>query len=328
MVYNNREAISLSIIVMKGLCGLMRLRPIFLGILASFFFAITFVLNARMSLVGQSFLWSASLRYLFMIPFMLPVIFARKTLPKLLREIKLAPLSWILWSTIGFGLFYVPLCFSANYAPAWVIAAAWQFTIIAGSLLTPLFGSSSKMPIRGLLVSMVIFFGIVLVEASHGVQSSWHNVIVGGLAVAIAAFAYPLGNRKMIVLCEGRLSAIERVFGMTLVSLPLWIVLAIIGVFTVGLPPVSQVTQTAIVALSSGVIATVLFFAATDLTKGNTHDLAAVEATQSGEVVFTMLLSFLFVSPVKPPILALLGVTMIIVGMVVHSLGVVHSMDR
>ncbi len=306
----------------------MRLRPIFLGIVASLFFAVTFVLNARMSLVGQSFLWSASLRYLFMVPFMLPIIIARKSLRKLLREIKLAPVSWVVWSTVGFGLFYVPLCFSANYAPAWVVAAAWQFTIIAGSLLTPLFGQASKMPIRGLLVSMVIFLGIVFVEASHAIVSSWHNVVIGGLAVVVAAFAYPLGNRKMIVLCQGRLSAIERVFGMTLVSLPLWIFIAIIAVFTVGLPPVTQVTQTAIVALSSGVIATVLFFAATDLTKGDTHDLAAVEATQSGEVVFTMLLSFLFVSQVKPPILALFGVLMIVLGMIFHSLGVGRPASR
>lgn len=306
----------------------MRLRPIFLGIVASLFFAVTFVLNARMSLVGQSFLWSASLRYLFMVPFMLPIIIARKSLRKLLREIKLAPVSWVVWSTVGFGLFYIPLCFSANYAPAWVVAAAWQFTIIAGSLLTPLFGQASKMPIRGLLVSMVIFLGIVFVEASHAIVSSWHNVVIGGLAVVVAAFAYPLGNRKMIVLCQGRLSAIERVFGMTLVSLPLWIFIAIIAVFTVGLPPVTQVTQTAIVALSSGVIATVLFFAATDLTKGDTHDLAAVEATQSGEVVFTMLLSFLFVSQVKPPILALFGVLMIVLGMIFHSLGVGRPASR
>lgn len=306
----------------------MRLRPIFLGVVASFFFAVTFVLNARMSLVGQSFLWSASLRYLFMIPMMLPIIVFRKTLSKLIHEIRLAPLTWLLWSTIGFGLFYVPLCFSANYAPAWVVAAAWQFTIIAGSLLTPLFGSSSKMPIRGLLMSMIIFIGIVLVEVSHSAGTPWQAMLVGGISVLIAAFAYPLGNRKMILLCQGRVSAIERVFGMTLASLPIWILLAIIGVFTVGLPPVSQVTQTAIVALSSGVIATVLFFASTDLTKGNTHDLAAVEATQSGEVVFTMLLSLLFVSPVKPSALDLLGVIIIVVGMVLHSLQVGRLTDR
>ena len=44
-----------------------------------------------------------------------------------------------------------------------------------------------------------------------------------------------------------------------------------------------------IVALFSGVIATVLFFNATDRTNGDFHQLAAVEATQSGEIVFAIL---------------------------------------
>ena len=46
---------------------------------------------------------------------------------------------WVLWSTVGFGLFYGPICFSAAYAPGWLIAATWQVTIISGSLLAPLF---------------------------------------------------------------------------------------------------------------------------------------------------------------------------------------------
>ena len=304
----------------------MRLRAIVLGIIASFFFAVTFVLNARMSLVGESFVWSASLRYLFMVPMMLPVILYRKTGQKVFQEIKAAPMKWLVWSTVGFGLFYVPLCFSADYAPAWVVAAAWQFTIIAGSLLTPLFPEATKLPVRGLAMSGIIFAGIIIVEASHGAGTSWHNVLLGGVSVVIAAFAYPLGNRKMMVLCQGRLNALERVFGMTLASLPLWIVLSIIGLYTVGVPPASQVLQTAVVALSSGVIATVIFFAATDLTKGDIHDLAAVEATQSGEVVFTMLLSLVFVSPAKPSPTALIGIIMIVLGMLGHSLGI--SPDR
>ena len=38
------------------------------GILASFFFAFTFILNRSMNLGGGYWLWSACLRYLFMLP--------------------------------------------------------------------------------------------------------------------------------------------------------------------------------------------------------------------------------------------------------------------
>ena len=43
-------------------------KSVFLGLLASLFFAATFVLNRSMNLGGGYWLWSASLRYLFMLP--------------------------------------------------------------------------------------------------------------------------------------------------------------------------------------------------------------------------------------------------------------------
>ena len=46
--------------------------------------------------------------------------------------------------------------------------------------------------------------------------------------------------------------------------------------------------QTFIVALFAGVIATVLFFWATDLVRSQPENLAAVEATQSGAVFFAL----------------------------------------
>ena len=59
-------------------------------------------------------------------------------------------------------------------------------------------------------------------------------------------------------------------------------------VSTGGLPSSSQVFQCFIVAVSSGLIATVLFFFATDLVKDDPQKLATVEATQSGEVLFAL----------------------------------------
>ncbi len=169
-------------------------------------------------------------------------------------------------------------------------------------------------------MSGVIFAGIVVVELSRAHAAPVSDMLLSLVPVVVAAFAYPLGNRKMMELCDGRIGAIERVFGMTVASLPLWVVLSLVGTWTVGLPSASQVEQAAVVAVCSGVIATVLFFAATDLTKGDVKRLAAIEATQSGEVVFTVVLSVLFISKRVPPLWSLVGIALIIIGMVGHSL--------
>ena len=115
------------------------MKPSIIGVCASFFFAFTFVLNASMEVSGGSWIWSASLRYIFMVPFLLCIVLLRKNLRPLVLEMKRNPLQWMLWSFVGFGLFYAPLCFAAAYSPGWLIAGTWQITIISGALLAPLF---------------------------------------------------------------------------------------------------------------------------------------------------------------------------------------------
>ena len=124
----------------------------------------------------------------------------------------------------------------------------------------------------------------------------------------------------MMELTGGRLDAYQRVLGMTLVTLPFWIILAIFGFATVGSPSGGQVLQTMIVALSSGVIATVLFFKATDLSKGNPQQLASVEATQAGAVVFTVVGEILLLKGEVPSQWASFGIMLVVTGMVLHSL--------
>ncbi len=55
------------------------MKAIVIGILASFFFAFTFVLNRAMDLEGGSWIWSASLRYYFMVPMLLLIVMYRGT---------------------------------------------------------------------------------------------------------------------------------------------------------------------------------------------------------------------------------------------------------
>src|SRR3954447_18957206 len=137
-------------------------------------------------------------------------------------------------------------------------------------------------------MSLIILLGIILMQLEQSNHLSIVGVSLGVLPVMVASFAYPLGNRKMMDVCGGRLDVFQRVLGMTIASLPLWIVLAIYGLFTVGPPSIGQSLQSGIVAITSGVIATILFFQATDLVRGNMQKLGNVEATQSMEVLFAL----------------------------------------
>jgi hypothetical protein len=122
----------------------------------------------------------------------------------------------------------------------------------------------------------------------------------------------------MMTITSGKIDSFQRVLGMTLFSMPLWVALAFIAVLTVGAPSLNQVVQSLIVAVSSGVIATTLFFIATDLARTHQGRLAAVEATQSTEVLFAIILEVLLLNIVFPSTVALVGVSIIIVGMIMH----------
>ncbi|SDI01381.1 DMT family transporter [Desulfosporosinus hippei] len=306
------------------------MKSVLLGILASLFFAVTFVLNRAMDLSGGSWVWSAVLRFLFMVPPLLLIVIIRGNLKPLLMDLGKRPGVWLIWSTVGFGLFYAPLCFAAAFGPAWLVASMWQITIVAGSLLAPLFyldlkvGSStqrvrSKIPVRGMLISLLILVGIGLIEIQQAGELTAKEMMLGILPVILAAFAYPLGNRKMMAACGQNFDTYQRVLGMTLASMPFWLILAVLGLEIDGLPTTSQLYQTIIVALSSGVIATVLFFSATDMTKGDPHKLAAVEATQSGEVIFALIGELVFLQGVFPNTVSFIGITLVIIGMMLHS---------
>ncbi|SDH94030.1 Putative multidrug resistance efflux transporter [Planococcus glaciei] len=306
------------------------MRSIAIGIFAAFFFAFTFVLNASMEASGGSWVWSASLRYLFMVPFLLVIVLARRNLKPLLAEMKNKPAAWLLWSFIGFVLFYAPLCYAAAYSPGWLIAGTWQITIISGSLLAPLFYSTIQtrngsllvretIPYRGLALSLIILLGVLLLQLENAQHMPLKSFLLGFLPVLLASFAYPLGNRKMMELCDGRLDAYQRVLGMTLASLPFWIMLSGYGLWIEGAPSSSQMLQSLLVAICSGIVATVLFFMATDLVRQDMRKLAAVEATQSLEVVFALAGEVIFLSIALPSSIAWIGIATVMFGMMIHS---------
>lgn len=301
-----------------------------LGICASFFFAFTFILNQQMHLSGGSWYWSSSLRYIFMLPMLLIIMISKRQLKEVIIDIRKKPLSWLLWSTIGFGFFYAPLSFASSYGASWLVAGTWQLTIVAGGLMSPLFFKitktekgivkiRNKIPKKSLLISLLILVGIALMYIEEATDISLLNTMLVIIPVIIAAFSYPLGNRKMMEICDSNINTIQRVFGMTLCSIPFWIIISLLGISNSGLPGKSQLIQSFIVAVFSGIIATILFFKATDIVKDNSHNIAIIESTQAGEVVFTLLGGILIFHDTVPTTLSLIGLIIVVLGMILNS---------
>ena len=294
-------------------------RALWYGILGALFFAFTFIFNRSMNLSGGSWMWSASLRYLFSLPMLAVLVWRKGELVGVLSAIKKAPLTWLVWSTVGFGLFYGPLSLASIYGESWFVAATWQITILVGLLLTPLFGQ--RVPGKQLLMTLVILLGIILIQIPYFGSGLGSGVVRASLLILLAAFAYPLGNRKMMVHCkQDQLSTTQRVFGMTLMSMPFWLLLSVFAGVGAGLPSGGQILQSLIVAVFSGVVATLLFFEATNLVKHNHKQLAVVEATQAGEVLFTLLGGCLFLGDRLPSLLGFLGIAIVTIGIIGNSL--------
>ena len=288
------------------------------GILGSLFFAFTFIFNRSMNLSGGYWAWSACLRYFFTLPVLLILVIPKGQIREVMQSIKKQLRIWLLWSSVGFGLFYAPLSMASVYGESWLVAATWQITIVAGVLLTPIFGQ--RIPIKNLLMSGVILTGILLLQIQHVGEEIGFGMWKALGLILVAAFSYPLGNRKMMAHCmKDHLNTLQRVFGMTLMSMPFWLLLSIEAFIKAGMPSRGQIYQSVIVAVFSGVIATILFFEATNMVKDNPKQLAVIEATQSGEVLFTLAGGCMFLKDALPGVVGGLGIVIVVVGMIGNS---------
>jgi drug/metabolite transporter (DMT)-like permease len=314
--------------------GVFPIKELTLGIISSMFFAVTFILNRSMELAGGSWMWSSSLRFLFMLPFLFLIVGLRKNINQVWIEMRKKPYEWLTWSFVGFVLFYGPLTYAAAYGPGWLVAGTWQFTIVAGILLAPFFFTSGPVrrrhtiQKRALAISSIILIGVLFIQQENASGLPLSQVITGFLPVIIAAFAYPLGNRKMMEVCGGKLDTFQRVLGMTIATTPFWLILGSFAFFKAGVPSTGQVTQSFIVAVCSGVIATSLFFLATNMARHHPGKLAAVEATQSTQILFVIMGEAAILSVPLPSGFALIGIFLIIAGMIIHTVNVKKMNSR
>src|SRR5690625_6928213 len=99
---------------------------------------------------------------------------------------------------------------------------------------------------------------------------------------------------------------------MTIASMPFWIVLSIYGLFSYGPPGISQIWQTFIVAVFSGVIATILYFYATELVQHDNYKLAGVESTVTMAVLFVLIAVLIFLNALLPIYISFIGIILII----------------
>ncbi len=300
------------------------LRLICVGLLAGLFFSSTFVLNRLMSLEGGHWVWSGALRFFYMILLLMGYQVLFRGPGGAVKIIRLFLSQWKFWVTaggVGFGGFYALICFSADHAPGWVIATTWQLTIIASLMVLLFFGRS--FPKKVWLFSTIIFAGVCIVNVDNMESGNLRELLLGGLPVLVAAFCYPIGNQlvweannghRFLPDISGDLlkNPFNKVLLMALGSVPVWLVLIVVC----SPPPPSsgQLLNTALVAIFSGVLATSLFLHARNRST-KASELAAVDATQSSEVIFAMIGEILILHAPLPEWIAVGGMFMVIAGL-------------
>ncbi|WP_244240794.1 multidrug resistance efflux transporter family protein [Luteimonas yindakuii] len=290
-----------------------------LALMSALFFTMTYVLNRASATTGGHWAWMASLRYVITVPLMLPLMRLQGGVRPVLRAIAAHPWAWLRSGAVGFVLFYCMLSFAASSGPSWLVAGTFQFTVIAGMLCAPLLYSDARrrIPPAGLAVAGVIFAGVLLMQFGYASGALDRAGWIALACLLVAAFAFPLGNRMLLLHLERSgeiLNATQRVFGMTLASQPLWLLVVLYAGITAGVPTMAQVWLAAGVALFAGVIATILFFQATGMVRNQPLALGAAEAMQGAEVVFAVLLGMLLLGEAAPSGTSLAGAAVVFAG--------------
>ena len=300
------------------------MKAVALALCSALFFTLTYVLNRAVVSGGGHWQWAVIMRYLITLPLLAMVLPMQGGLGALPRELRGHPRYWLFWSGIGFVLFGIPLTWAASSGPAWLIAGSFQSTVLAGPLLAPLIyrDERRRLALPSLAIGVLILAGVLLLQWGHAHGALDTGAWLAVAAVLLAAFAYPLGNRMILLHLERtgtRIGAVQRVFGMTLCSWPLWLLFAAVTWWRIGPPTLEECLLAGGVALSSGVIATVMFFHATDMVGRQPTALAGVEAMQAAELLFATVIGALFLHEAMPGGMALLGAVGIVAGIALFA---------
>jgi drug/metabolite transporter (DMT)-like permease len=171
--------------------------------------------------------------------------------------------------------------------------------------------------------AFIVFSGVLMVNLSHAEITNIKDLLLGGFPVLIAAFCYPTGNQLVWEAKSGNkyLPDIEspllenpfnKVLLMSIGSVPFWLIL--LAFTQPPLPSKGQLINTALVAIFSGVFATSLFLFARNKAK-KASELAAVDATQSSEVIFAMIAEIIILNASLPGVMAIGGIILVFTGL-------------
>lgn len=310
------------------------IKGLFWGIIASFFLSSTFLINSLITKSGGHWAWTANLRTFFLIPILAIVLLINKKLRPLLQAFVSKPLIFIKWGLIGFGVLYTSVALASLYAPGWMIAATFQINILAGIFLAPFIYKDQrrKIPKQAVLISILILVGVLIMQFEKpSTAENSAGILISFFLVVIGSIVWPLGNRKLMVVLEEnnlQLNAVQRVLGMSIGSIPLLIILSIIGYTQSGLPSFSQCEASFFSAIFSGFLGGVSFYYAIKLVHNNPKAIAAVEATQALEIVFTLIGEMILLGTSFPDTYGQLGICIVLVGLILHFWNVLYATKK
>ena len=282
------------------------------------------IVNSLLEGHGSNWAWTASLRFLLLLPMLVAVVAGRKRLQPLLSAWRCLPGSFLLWGNLGFGAFYALLVFATRFLPAWLVAATFTTTILGGLLMAPLIYKDHRaiIPRRALVFALVLVGCLVLMEFDQLRQLHFSMLAFAGLMLALLAAAlWPLSNRMLLVRLEAKkiqLDALQRSLGMTIGSLPVLAALAIFAYLRSGPPGQLQLVSSGSAAFFSGLIGCALLFKAMQLTQRHAMAMAAVEAMQVLVIFFTLIGENLVRHLQAPGPLALTGMVGIVLTLAIY----------
>ncbi|MFH1207323.1 MAG: multidrug resistance efflux transporter family protein [Patescibacteria group bacterium] len=238
---------------------------------------------------------------------------------------------WVITGSIATALLELPLSYAMVHAPAWVVTATFELTILVTPLITfPMFGR--RIPMRGVGYSLLIVLGVFLVQWEQSTAVTFADFLAGILPPLFAAIAYSIGDqlqyeiqRRGAVMFKrfeipfipddviSRPSAI--VFLVLLGGLPLQAVF--VTLTAPGLPSGSQLLTTLIVGVISIGIGQTIFIGARQKATG--IQIAGIDATIAGDVIFTAALEIILIHAQLPKLAGVIGIILIVFGIALYS---------
>ncbi|MFA6553805.1 MAG: multidrug resistance efflux transporter family protein, partial [Patescibacteria group bacterium] len=304
------------------------------GLLASFCLSCGWFGSRLVGVSGGYWGWTALLMNLFAAASLFVWLFFKDpwTLSDTFKVFRRNWVFWVITGSVATALLEFPLSYAMVHAPAWVVTATFELTILVTPLITfPMFGR--RIPMRGVVYSLLIVLGVFLIQWEQSTSVTITDLLAGIVPPLFAAIAYSVGDQLQYEIQRRGAKIFKRfkipfiadlvierpsaiVFLVLLGGLPLQAVF--VALTASGLPPGSQLLTTLIVGIISIGIGQTIFIGARQKAVG--VQIVGVDATVAGDVVCTAALEILLIHAQWPQLAGLVGIACIVIGIVLYSL--------